>query len=161
MLRSRDVRRQGLVLPDLKNPVAPIEDGTLAAAHAGLPGELLLGRASTTCRMRNRSSSPTARRGWWTGRPLTAWAPGGSSKPLPSARISTCSPVCASSHRQIGEPVPVHRICSAMRACDRLSVTPSALTLAQKQAGLASLHTEYLTLIEDEARVLMEAVLAE
>src|SRR5215472_15800025 len=41
-LRPRDVRRQGLRLPNLKNPSRPVKTAHLAAAHASLPGELLI-----------------------------------------------------------------------------------------------------------------------
>ena len=41
-LRAKDVRRQGLVVPNLKNPSRPVKMAHLAVAHAGLPGALLL-----------------------------------------------------------------------------------------------------------------------
>jgi hypothetical protein len=42
VLWRRDVPGQGLVLPNLKNPSRAVTTVHLAAAHASLPGELLL-----------------------------------------------------------------------------------------------------------------------
>jgi integrase len=41
-LRPRDVHRDGLVLPNLKNPTRVVKTAHLSAAHAALPGELLV-----------------------------------------------------------------------------------------------------------------------
>src|SRR6202011_5884917 len=41
-LRPRDIHRQGLVLPNLKNPSRLVKTAHLSAAHAGLPGDLLV-----------------------------------------------------------------------------------------------------------------------
>src|SRR5215471_6267129 len=42
MLRPRDIHRDGLVLPNLKNPTRVVKTAHLSAAHAGLPGDLLM-----------------------------------------------------------------------------------------------------------------------
>jgi hypothetical protein len=39
-LRRRDVPRQSVTLPNLTYPSRPVKTARLAAAHAGLPGEL-------------------------------------------------------------------------------------------------------------------------
>ena len=41
-LRPRDIHRDGLVLPNLKNPSRLVKTAHLSAAHAGLPGDLLV-----------------------------------------------------------------------------------------------------------------------
>ncbi len=41
-LRPRDIHREGLILPNLKNPSRLVKTAHLSAAHAGLPGELLM-----------------------------------------------------------------------------------------------------------------------
>ncbi|MBV9596119.1 MAG: tyrosine-type recombinase/integrase [Chloroflexi bacterium] len=41
-LRPRDVKRGGIVLPNLKNPSRLVKTAHLSSAHAGLPGDLLL-----------------------------------------------------------------------------------------------------------------------
>jgi integrase len=41
-LRPKDIRRQGLVLPNLKNPSLLVKTAHLSVAHAGLPGDLLV-----------------------------------------------------------------------------------------------------------------------
>src|SRR5439155_12195198 len=41
-LRPRDIHREGLVLPNLKNPSRLLKTAQLSAAHASLPGDLLM-----------------------------------------------------------------------------------------------------------------------
>src|SRR5439155_2729 len=41
-LRPRDIHREGLVLQNLKNPSRLVKTAHLSAAHAGLPGDLLV-----------------------------------------------------------------------------------------------------------------------
>ena len=41
-LRALDVRRDALVLPNLKNPSRPVKTAFLSAGDQDLPGELLL-----------------------------------------------------------------------------------------------------------------------
>jgi len=41
-LRPRDIHRQGLVLPNLKNSSRLVKTAHLSAGHAGLPGDLLV-----------------------------------------------------------------------------------------------------------------------
>jgi len=41
-LRPKDIHREGLVLPNLKNPSRLVKTAHLSAAHASLPGDLLM-----------------------------------------------------------------------------------------------------------------------
>src|SRR5262249_52129578 len=113
-LRPRDVRRQGLRLPNLKNPSRPVKTAHLAAAHGSLPGELLIWARQHDL----DDDSPTR---LVAGRASPVCAPGGLLRRRRTAPISTSSLFVpevtagsASRHRSV-------RICSAMRACDRLS----------------------------------------
>ena len=57
-----------------------------------------------------------------------------------------------------GEPAPVHPHLVRHARVRQIVRHTKSLALAQKQAGWARLHTEYLTLSDDEARRLMQDV---
>ena len=59
---------------------------------------------------------------------------------------------------RVGEPAPVHPHLFRHARVRQIVRHTKSLALAQKQAGWARLHTEYLTLTDDEARVLMDGV---
>ena len=61
----------------------------------------------------------------------------------------------SSGHGRIGEPAPVHPHLFRHARVRQIVRHTKSLALAQKQAGWARLHTEYLTLGDDEANRLM------
>ena len=63
-----------------------------------------------------------------------------------------------SGHGRVGELAPVYPHLFRHARVRQIVRYTKSLALAQKQAGWARLHTEYLTLSDDEARVLMEGV---
>jgi integrase/recombinase XerD len=157
-LRPRDVRRRGLVLSNLKNPSRPVKTAHLAAAHADLPGDLLLwarerdldddgplfcsrqrgadGRRKAIDRVRARQIVKAASE---------------------RAAIHVLA-LRASGHGRVGEPAPVHPHLFRHARVRQIVRHTRSLPLAQKQAGWARLHTEYLTLSDDEAQRLMQDV---
>jgi integrase len=157
-LRPRDVRRQGLVLPNRKNPSRPVKTAHLAAAHAGLPGDLLLWAREHDL----DDDEPlffSRQRG-----------PGGRRKAIDRARawqiVKAASEradvyvlaLRASGHGRVGEPAPVHPHLFRHARVRQIVRHTKSLALAQKQAGWARLHTEYLTLSDTEAEQLMRGV---
>jgi integrase len=157
-LRPRDVRRQGLVLPNLKNPSRLVKTAHLAAAYASLPGELLLWArehdladdeplffsrqrgADGRCRAIDR---------------VRAWQIVKAASERANVRVLALR---ASGHGRVGEPAPVHPHLFRHARVRQIVRYTKSLALAQKQAGWARLHTEYLTLSEDEANRLMQEV---
>ncbi|MBV9596120.1 MAG: hypothetical protein JOZ87_04610 [Chloroflexi bacterium] len=57
-----------------------------------------------------------------------------------------------------GEPAPVHPHLFRHARVRQIVRHTKSLALAQKQAGWARLHTEYLTLSDDEAHDLMQGL---
>ena len=58
----------------------------------------------------------------------------------------------------VGDPAPVHPHLFRHARVRQIVRHTHSLALAQKQAGWARLHTEYLTLSDDEAKRLMRDV---
>jgi integrase len=157
-LRPRDVRRQGLVLPNLKNPSRPVKTAHLSVAHAGLPGELLLwarehdlddGEPLFFSRQRGLNGRRKA-----IDR-VRAWQIVKSASERAEIQVLALR---ASAHGGVGEPAPVHPHMFRHARVRQIVRHTKSLALAQKQAGWARLHTEYLTLSDDEAHHLMQRV---
>ena len=64
----------------------------------------------------------------------------------------------ASGYGRVGEPAPVHPHLFRHARVRQVVRHTKSLALAQKQAGWARLHTEYLTLSDTEAEQLMQGV---
>jgi uncharacterized membrane protein YqhA len=64
----------------------------------------------------------------------------------------------ATGYGGVGDPAPVHPHLFRHARVRQIVRHTKSLALAQKQAGWARLHTEYLTLSDDEARRLMRDV---
>jgi integrase/recombinase XerD len=157
-LRPRDVRRQGLTLPNLKNPSRTVKTAHLSAAHAGLPGELLV-----WARENNLDDDEPlffSRQRGADGRRkaidrVRAWQIVKAASERADVQVLALR---TSGHGRVGEPAPVHPHLFRHARVRQIVRHARSLALAQKQAGWARLHTEYLTLSDDEARVLMEGV---
>jgi integrase len=157
-LRPRDIRRQGLVLPNRKNPSRPVKTAHLAAAHASLPGELLLWAREHDVdddeplffsRQRGANSRRKA-----IDR-VRAWQIVKAASERANVQVLALR---SSGHGQVGEPAPVHPHLFRHARVRQIVRHTRSLPLAQKQAGWARLHTEYLTLSDAEAHRLMQDV---
>ncbi|MGI9149589.1 MAG: tyrosine-type recombinase/integrase [Chloroflexota bacterium] len=153
-LRPKEVRRERLVLSNLKNPSRPIKTAHLAAAHAGLPGELLLWAREHDLRdddlLLSRQRDGHGRRKAIDR--VRAW------RLVKTASERTDVRVLArrvSGHGRIGEPAPVHPHQFRRARVRQIVRHTRSVALAQKQAGWAPLQTEYVTLSDDEANRLM------
>jgi integrase len=158
MLRSGDVHREGLVLPNLKNPSRLVKTAHLAAAHAGLPGDLLLWAREN--RLADDEPLFFSRQHNADGRRkaidrVRAWQIVKAASELADVRVLALR---ASGHGRVGEPAPVHPHLFRHARVRQIVRHTKSLPLAQKQAGWARLHTEYLTLSDDEAHALMQGV---
>jgi integrase/recombinase XerD len=157
-LRPSDIRRHGLVLANLKNPSRPVKTAHLAAAHAGLPGDLLL-----WAREHNLDDDEPlffSRQRGAAGRRkaidrIRAWQIVKAASEQADVRVLALR---TSARGRVGEPAPVHPHLFRHARVRQIVRHTKSLALAQKQAGWARLHTEYLTLSDDEARVLMDGV---
>jgi integrase len=157
-LRPRDVRRQGLVLPNLKNPSRTVKTAHLAAAHASLPGELLLWAREHDLEdddplFFSRQRGPHGRRKAIDR--VRAWQVVKAASERADIQVLALR---ASSHGQVGEPAPVHPHLFRHARVRQIVRHTRSLPLAQKQAGWARLHPEYLTLSDEEADRLMQEV---
>jgi integrase len=157
-LRPKDVRRQGLVLSNRKNPSRPVKTAHLAAAHAGLPGDLLLWAREHDLQddeplFFSRQRGPDGRRKAVDR--VRAWQVVKAASERADIHVLALR---ASSHGRVGEPAPVHPHLFRHARVRQIVRHTKSLALAQKQAGWARLHTEYLTLSDDEAQRLMQDV---
>jgi integrase len=157
-LRPGDVRRRGLVLPNLKNPSRPVKTAHLAAAHAGLPGDLLLWA-------REQDLDPAeplffSRQRGADGRRkaidrVRAWQIVKAAAERADVRVLALR---ASKHGPAGAPAPVHPHLFRHARVRQLVRQTRSLPLAQKQAGWSRLQMAYLTLGDEEALELMRRV---
>jgi integrase len=144
-LRPKDVRRQGLVLSNRKNPSRPVKTAHLAAVHAGLPGDLLLWAREHDL----QDDEPlffSRQRGTEGQRKaidrVRAWQIVKAASERAEIHVLALR---ASGHGRVGEPAPVHPHLFRHARVRQIVRHTKSLALAQKQAGWARLHTEYLT----------------
>src|SRR5918912_258588 len=149
-LRPLDVRRQGLVLPDRKNPSRPVKTAHLAAAHAGLPGELLVWAREQHLKddeplfcSRQRGAAGLRK----AIDRVRAWQIVKAASERAEVRVLALR---TSGHGRVGEPAPVHPHLFRHARVRQIVRHTRSLPLAQKQAGWARLHVENLTLSNEE-----------
>jgi integrase/recombinase XerD len=160
-LRPMDVRRDSLVLANLKNPGRPTKRIFLPAGQADLPGALLLwakehglGDDQPLFFSRKRAASGALR-------PISrqhAWEIVRAASERANVRVLALRP---SSYGPIGQPAPVHphlfrhaRVRQVVRATKRLPI-------AQKQAGWSRLQMAYLTVGDAEVVAACNSSLSE
>jgi integrase len=157
-LRAQDVRRDALVLPNLKNPARPVKTVFLSAGDQDLPGELLLfqkaegladGEPLFASRKRGAEGRVRA-----IGR-IQAWRIVKDASARAQVRVLALR---ASREGQAGAPAPVHPHLFRHARVRQIVRQTKSLPLAQKQAGWSRLQLAYLTLGDDEARALMRRV---
>ncbi len=157
-LRPRDIHRDGLVLPNLKNPTRVVKTAHLSAAHAGLPGDLLMWARENT--LADDEPLFFSRQHAGDGQRkaidrVRAWQIVKSASERAEVRVLALR---ATGYGRVGEPAPVHPHLFRHARVRQIVRHTKSLALAQKQAGWSRLHTEYLTLSDDEAKHLMWAV---
>jgi integrase len=157
-LRAADVRRDGLVLPNLKNPSRPVKTVFLSAGDQDLPGELLLfqkaeGLADDAPLFASRKHGSDGRRSA-IGR-IQAWRIVKAASERAQVRVLALR---ASRAGQAGAPAPVHPHLFRHARVRQIVRQTRSLPLAQKQAGWSRLQMAYLTLGDEEARDLMRRV---
>jgi integrase len=157
-LRPMDVRRDSLVLPNLKNPSRPIKRVFLPAGQMNLPGDLLLwarehGLANDQplffSRKRAAGGAPRSisrQQAWEIVRVASERA---------NIRVLALR---ASRYGATGAPAPVHPHLFRHARVRQIVRTTKSLPIAQKQAGWSRLQMAYLSVSDDEVRVAMEGV---
>lgn len=157
-LRAQDVRRDALVLPNLKNPGRPVKTVFLSAGDQDLPGELLLFQKGEELRddeplfaSRKRGVDGTRRA---IGR-VQAWRIVKDASERAHIRVLALR---GSKDGKAGAPAPVHPHLFRHARVRQIVRQTRSLPLAQKQAGWSRLQLAYLTLGDDEARELMRRV---
>jgi integrase len=157
-LRPRDIHRDGLVLPNLKNPTRVVKTAHLSAAHKGLPGELLVWAREQD--LDDDDPLFFSRRRTADGRRkaidrVRAWQIVKSASERAEIWVLALR---TTGYGRVGEPAPMHPHLFRHAGVRQIVRHTRSLALAQKQAGWARLRTEYLTLSDDEALHLMRQV---
>ncbi len=157
-LRLVDVRRDSLVLPNLKNPSRLTKQVFLPAGQMDLPGALLLWAKE---------------HGLTDGEPLffsRKRAAGGGRRPISRQQAWEIVRAAAekanvrvlalrgSRYGPAGDPAPVHPHLFRHARVRQIVRTTKSLPIAQKQAGWSRLQMAYLTVSDDEVRRAMQAV---
>jgi len=157
-LRPMDVRRDSLVLPNLKNPSRPTKRVFLPASQADLPGALLLwakeheladGQPLFFSRKRASGGRPRAisrQQAWEVVRAASDRA---------NVRVLALR---TSRYGKAGEPAPVHPHLFRHARVRQIVRTTKSLPIAQKQAGWSRLQMAYLSVSDDEVRTAMRDV---
>jgi integrase len=157
-LRLIDVRRDSLVLPNLKNPSRLTKQVFLPAGQMDLPGALMLwakeheladGEPIFFSRKRAKDGGLHAisrQQGWEIVRAASERA---------DVRVLALR---TSTYGRAGEPAPVHPHLFRHARVRQIVRTTKSLPIAQKQAGWSRLQMAYLSVSDDEVRQAMLAV---
>ena len=146
-LRAQDVRRDALVLPNLKNPSPAGQDGVPLRGRPGPPR-----RAAAVAEGRGPGRRGAAVRLPQAGRGRAACGPSGGSRPGGSSRTRReraqvrVLALRESKAGQAGAPAPVHPHLLRHARVRQIVRQTKSLPLAQKQAGWSRLQMAYLTL---------------
>jgi len=155
-LRIVDVRRDSLVLPNLKHHSRRTKQVFLPAGQMDLPGALLFwareqGLADGEPIFFSRKRAAGGER-----RPISrqqAWEVVRAAADRANVRVLALR---ASRYGQAGEPAPVHP--HLFRHARVRQIVRTTRSLAQKQAGWSRLQMAYLSVGDDEVRQAMQAV---
>lgn len=157
-LRARDVRRDSLVLPNLKNPSRPTKRVFLPAGQMDLPGALLLWAKEHALAddtplffSRKRVEDGAAR----AISRQQAWAIVRAASERANVRVLALR---VSRYGAAGEPAPVHPHLLRHARVRQIVRATKSLPIAQKQAGWSRLQLAYLTVGDDEVRQAMRLV---
>ena len=157
-LRPMDVQRDHLVLANRKNPSQPVKRVFLPAGQADLPGALLiwaneqgLSPRAPLFFSRKRGADGSLQ----AISRVQAWTIVKEASERAGIRVLALR---ASQHGGVGEPAPVHPHRFRHARVRQIVRMTRSLPLAQRQAGWSRLQTAYLTVGDDEARLLMQEV---
>lgn len=157
-LRPMDVRRDSLVLPNLKNPSRPTKRVFLPAGQADLPGALLLWAKEYGLADHQPLFYSRKRAADGALRPISrqqAWEIVRAASEQADVRVLALRP---SAYGAAGEPAPVHPHLFRHARVRQIVRTTKSLPIAQKQAGWSRLQVAYLTVSDDEVRAAMSTV---
>lgn len=157
-LRGQDVRRDALVLPNLKNPSRPVKTVFLSGGDQDLPGELLLFQRAEGLEDDEPLFASRKRgvdgRGRAIGR-VQAWRLVKNASERAQVRVLALR---ESKDGRAGSPAPVHPHLFRHARVRQIVRQTRSLPLAQKQAGWSRLQMAYLTIGDEEARELMRRI---
>ena len=157
-LRPMDVRRDSLVLPNLKNPSRLTKRVFLPAGQADLPGALLLWAKEHGLADDQPLFFSRKRAGSGARRPISrqqAWEIVRAASERADIRVLALR---TSAYGKAGEPAPVHPHLLRHARVRQIVRTTKSLPIAQKQAGWSRLQLAYLTVGDDEVREAMQQV---
>ena len=157
-LRPIDIRRDSLVLPNLKNPSRPTKQVFLPIGQAELPGALLLWAKEQHVSDQAPLFFSRKRASDGDRRPISrqqAWEIVRAASERANVRVLA---VRASRYGRSGEPAPVHPHLFRHARVRQIVRTTRSLPIAQKQAGWSRLQMAYLTVSDDEVRAAMRTV---
>ena len=157
-LRSCDIQRDALVLPNRKNPSQPTKRLFLPTGSLDLPGELLLWQKQQ--HLEDDEPLFYSRKKGTDGRKraisrIQAWKIVKEASARAGIQVLALRP---SQHGDAGAPAPVHPHLFRHARVRQLVRQTKSLPLAQKQAGWSRLQMAYLTIGDDEGRELMRGV---
>jgi integrase/recombinase XerD len=157
-LRAMDVRRDSLVLPNLKNPSRPTKRVFLPVGQADLPGALLLWAKEH--HLADDQPLFFSRKHTRDGRPRAisrqqAWEIVRAASEQANVRVLALR---HSTHGRAGEPAPVHPHLFRHARVRQIVRTTKSLPIAQKQAGWSRLQMAYLSVSDAEVRDAMRTV---
>ena len=150
------MQRDHLVLPNRKNPNLTVKRVYLPAGQADLPGALLvwaneqgLGPQTPLFFSRKRDADG----GLKAISRVQAWTILKAASERADVRVLALR---ASQHGAVGEPAPAHPHLFRHARVRQIVRATRNLPLAQRQAGWSRLQMAYLTIGDDEARLLMQ-----
>jgi integrase len=153
-----DIRRDSLVMPNLKNPSRRTKRVFLPAGQADLPGSLLLWAKANGLVDDQPLFLSRKRAGDGALRAITrqqAWEIVRGASERAHVRVLALR---ASAYGKAGEPAPIHPHLFRHARVRQIVRTTKSLPIAQKQAGWSRLQMVYLTVGDDEVREAMRGV---
>jgi integrase len=151
-LRPMDVRRDSLVLPNLKNPSRPTKRVFLPGGQADLPGALLLWAKEHSLADDQPLFFSRKRAAGGLLRSISrqqAWEIVRAASERANVRVLALR---SSTFGRAGEPAPVHPHLLRRARVRQIVRTTKSLPIAQKQAGWSRLQMAYLSVSDDEVR---------
>jgi integrase/recombinase XerD len=157
-LRPMDVRRDSLVLPNLKNLSRPTKRVFLPGGQADLPGALLLWAKEHELADDQPLFFSRKRAAGGLLRSISrqqAWEIVRAAADRANVRVLALR---VSRYGQAGEPAPIHPHLLRHARVRHIVRTTKSLPIAQKQAGWSRLQVAYLSVSDEEVREAMRAV---
>ena len=157
-VRPMDVRRDSLVLPNLKNPSRTFKRVFLPAGQMDLPGALLLWAREHELLNDEPIFFSRKRTAGGARRSISrqqAWEIVRAASELANVRVLALR---ASQYGVAGEPAPVHPHLFRHARVRQIVRTTRSLPIAQKQAGWSRLQMAYLSVSDEEVRAALELI---